>query len=199
MGADALLVALPQYYETPLSSVIAHYDAIVRDVGLPTLYYHYPKPTHLDLSPEQVGKLFNEVGLVGIKNSSVDTNNTLAQIRAVGRPISMFTGQSFDCLACLEGGAVGAICPVAAVMPTTAQSLVEKHRAGDREGAQQAQNRFYQALPFVMPEQTGEGLFGVPHAGVKEALVARGNSRIRAGTHAAAGACRPSGVSRFGR
>lgn len=174
LGADAIMVALPQYYVTPLSSVIGHYARFVREVGVPTLYYHYPKPTHLELGPEQVGKLFAEVDLVGIKNSAVDTSNVLAQIEAIGRPIRMFTGQSFDLLPCLRGGAVGSICPVATLMPRTARSIVAEHDAGKGDAAQEAQNRIFQAAPFVMPEPTDEGLVAVPHAGVKEALATAG-------------------------
>jgi 4-hydroxy-tetrahydrodipicolinate synthase len=183
LGADALLVALPQYYRTPLAQVVSHFRRIREGTGLPVLYYHYPDPTHLRLTPEEVGKLFAEVDLCGIKNSSIDTSDTLAQMRAVGRPIQMFTGSSFDCLACLKGGAVGAICPVAAIMPTSARRMVELERAGDASGAQELQNHFYKALPIVMPEPSESGPpVGVPHAGVKEALAAVGlirSARIR--------------------
>jgi len=183
IGADALLVALPQYYRTPLGEVITHYRTLVDELKIPILYYHYPEPTHLRLTPAQVSKLFSEVELAGIKNSSLDTSDTLAQIKAIGRPIQMFTGSSFDALVCLNGGAVGSICPVATLMPKTALRLVELQRAGDLSGAQQQQNRFYTALPLVMPESVDDGPpVGVPHAGVKEALHSLGlirSARVR--------------------
>ena len=183
LGADALLVALPQYYRTPLGEVITHYRRLLDEVRIPVLYYHYPEPTHLRLTPEQVAKLFLEVELAGIKNSSLDTSDTLAQLQAIGRPIQMFTGSSFDCLRCLNGGASGSICPVATLMPKTALRLVELQRAGDQTGAQELQNQFYKALPLVMPESVDEGPpVGVPHAGVKEALFSLGlirSARVR--------------------
>jgi dihydrodipicolinate synthase/N-acetylneuraminate lyase len=92
----------------------------------------------------------------------------------------MFTGQSFDCLACMRGGAVGAICPVALLMPVTSLRLIDAHRAGNASGAEEAQNKFYRAVPVVMPEPGEDGPVGVPHAGVKEALLAVGIIRSSA-------------------
>jgi 4-hydroxy-tetrahydrodipicolinate synthase len=182
LGVEALAIALPQYHESSLSHVIAHYSALVRDVGIPVLYHHHPTPTHLRLTPAQVGKLFIEVALVGIKNSSLDKDEVLAQLRAVGRPIAMFAGHSIICLPCLDGGAVGAICPLATLLPVTARTLVDEHRAGNDEAAESAQKRLADAAAIVMPAPFHQGVIGLAHAGVKEALVARkilGSSRTR--------------------
>jgi len=94
----------------------------------------------------------------------------------------MFTGHSFDFLACLRGGAVGSICPAAVLMPRSAAAIARRHAAGEGEAAEAAQQAMFRALPFVMPEPGPDGPVGVPHAGVKEALVALGilrSSRIR--------------------
>jgi dihydrodipicolinate synthase/N-acetylneuraminate lyase len=171
LGADALVVALPQQYETPFPMVVTHFSAVVRDVGLPTLYYHYPEPTYLRLTPERIGALFGEAALVGIQNGALDTDDTLAQIREVGRPIAVFSGSSFDCLACLDGGAAGSICPEIVLMPKTAVALVAAHRSARNAEAESLQNRLLEVTPIVSPRATDGPLF-VPHAGVKEALVA---------------------------
>jgi dihydrodipicolinate synthase/N-acetylneuraminate lyase len=173
-GADALLVALPQYYVTPLPEVIAHYGAIVRDVGLPVLYYHYPDPTHLRLTPEEVARLFAEVDVSGIKNSNLDIGDLKAQLAAIERPIRMFAGQSFSFLEALKSRAVGAICPVTCLMPKTSVALHAAFEAGDLARANELQSALFKALPAVMPEPGPTGPVGVPHAGVKEALVSAG-------------------------
>jgi dihydrodipicolinate synthase/N-acetylneuraminate lyase len=171
LGADALVVALPQQYETPFPMVVTHFSAVVRDVGLPTLYYHYPEPTHLRLTPERIGVLFGEAALVGIQNGALDTDDVLAQIREVGRPIAVFSGSSFDCLACLDGGAAGSICPEIVLMPKTALRLVSAHRSALTPEAEALQNHLLEASPIVSP-RAADGPVFVPHAGVKEALVA---------------------------
>ena len=174
LGADALLLGLPQPYDMPLVQVIAHFTAVVRDVKLPTLYYHAPKPGHLRLAPEQVGTLFGEVSLVGIENASKGSSSDVrAQIRAVGRPIAMFTAHSADCLDCLTEGGVGAMCPVTVLMPKTILKLVGEHRIGNDEAAKAAQERLLLATPIIALDP-GETSPAAEHWGIKEALVAAG-------------------------
>jgi len=177
MGADALLIGMPNIADTPLSLVIAHYTAIVRDVGLPGIYEHRGS-----VPPEEVGELFNEVSLAGIKNGSPDLREMVAQIRAVGRPISMFVSRSADCIECLDAGGVGAICPLAALMPVSARRVVVGHRKDDPAEAEAARQRFVNAAPLASGGTDGDGRATVPPAKLKEALCAAGvirSSRVR--------------------
>ncbi len=187
-GARALLVALPQYFETPVSSVIRHYAAVAEAVAIPVLYYHFPIVFGLKLRPKEMAELFARVPLAGIKESGLSTPELHAHVREVDRSISAFTGQSFNLLPALDAGAVGAICPVPTLLPTTARELVEAFRSGDRKTAADLQARLFRALPMIsgggLPAKVAEvglkvGLrTGAPlpqkpaaaHAGVKEAL-----------------------------
>lgn len=172
LGADVLLVAPP--LDDALPQVIDHYSAIVRDAGLPTLYDHDPKRTHVELTAEDMGKLFVEVALVGIRNGAPSADDAIELIRGVGRPIAMFAGQSTDCLACLEGGGVGAICPLAVILPVTARRLVDEYRAGSTEAAKGALSRLLDATAVVLPELGKASSTGIFHAGIKEVLAAAG-------------------------
>jgi 4-hydroxy-tetrahydrodipicolinate synthase len=172
LGADALLAAPP--LDDALPQVIAHYSAIVREASLPTLYDHDPKRTRVELTSEDMGRLFVEVALVGIRNGSPGAEDAIELIHSVGRPIAMFAGQSTDCLGCLEGGGVGAICPLAVILPVTARRLVEEYRAGSTEGAKAALSRLFEGNPVVLPESSKSGSTGIFHAGVKEVLAAAG-------------------------
>lgn len=177
MGADALVIGMPNVADTPLPLVISHFTAIVRDVGVPALYDHRGS-----LPPEEVGELFNEVSLVGIKNASPDLREVIAQIRAVGRPISMFVGRSADCIECLDAGGVGAICPLAALMPASARRVMVGHRKDDPAEAEAARQRFVNAAPLAAGGTDENGRAIVPQAKIKEALSAAGilrSSRVR--------------------
>jgi 4-hydroxy-tetrahydrodipicolinate synthase len=175
LGADGLLVSLEEKSAELsagelLTPVIAHFTAIVRDVGLPTLYDHVP--FDLPLSPEEVGDLFAEVTLVGIRNGTPDATDVAAQIRAVGRPISMFTSRSYHALECLAAGGVGAMCPIATVMPLTARRLIDKHRTSNDAGALDAEARLERAIPFVSADPALPG--ASPHLALLEALASVG-------------------------
>jgi len=200
LGADALMVALPQYYRTPLSTVIGHYQAVVRESELPVLYYHYPETTGLDLSSRQMTKLFDEVELAGIKESGFSNPEMAAHLRRIHRPIKVFTGQSFNFLAALSAGAVGAICPVGVLMPRTSLNLMRSFEGCDKSQAVKLQRALDEALPIVTPGNVPYRVArpalksslklglplpkppGVPHAGIKEALAAMGiirSARVR--------------------
>lgn len=192
LGADALMVALPQYYRTPLGSVIEHYQAVVQATELPVIYYHYPETTGLDLSPRQMTKLFAEVELAGIKESGFSTPELASHLRRIHRPIQVFTGQSFNFLAALTAGAAGAICPMGVLMPLTSLSLMRAFEGCNKAGAVKMQRALDEALPIVIPGNVPTNLArrafksslktglplpkppGVPHAGIKEALAALG-------------------------
>jgi 4-hydroxy-tetrahydrodipicolinate synthase len=182
LGADALLIGLPQASDTPLPLVISHFTTIVRDVGLPTLYDHNVSTPGVALSTEDVGELFNEVALAGIKNGSPDLREMVAQIRAVGRPISMFVSRSADCIECLDAGGVGAMCPLATLMPESARRVLQGHRTGDASVANAARQRFVVAAPLASGGTDGDGRASVPPAKLKEALFSAGiirSSRVR--------------------
>jgi 4-hydroxy-tetrahydrodipicolinate synthase len=182
LGAEALVIGLPHAADTPLPLIIQHFTAIVRDVGLPTLYDHSLTPSTAVLASQDVGELFNEVALAGIKNCSPDLREMVAQIRAVGRPISMFVGRSADVIDCLDAGGVGAICPLAALMPVSARRVMASHRRDDDGAATAARQRFVAAAPLAAGGTDADGRPAVPPAKLKEALVAAGiirSSRVR--------------------
>lgn len=183
LGADALLLALPAFHGGALEQVLTHFTAVVRDVGLPTLYGHQPGPTHLSLTPEDVGTLFREVALVGMQLAATNASDFAVHLREIGRPVMMFTGQSADALACLQAGGVGPMCPLGALLPLTSKRLVDAHAAGHDEAAAAAQQRLRDASPFISPEGSLHGVVGVQHSGVKEALVAVGVLKSAAVRH----------------
>lgn len=192
LGADALLLALPQYYRTPFDAIVSHCEAVVDAVDIPVLYYHYPETTHLRLSPSEVGFLFSRVALAGIKESGLSTPELRRHLRRIRRPVSLFSGQSFNLLSALRTGAAGAICPVPLLMPKTALELLRAAKAGDGKLARAAQARLLEALPLVSgataPARIVKGIvriaietgiplpqkISLPHAGIKEALNALG-------------------------
>lgn len=192
-GADVLMVALPQYYRTPFSQVLQHYETVVEQVNAPVLYYHYPEPTGLHLTPAQIGELFEKVDLIGIKESGFSTPEVGQHLPRFNRPVRVFSGQSFNLLAVLRMGAVGAICPTGILMPKTSIALGKAIIAKNISAAARLQDKIYDALPILspgsnIPNRVAKSAFkttlrfglkipkppGVPHAGLKEALAACG-------------------------
>ena len=190
-GADALLVALPQYYATPIDGIIGRYEAITAAVEIPILYYHFPTVTHLRISQDDFVRLAERVPIAGTKESALSTPELRSRVAKAPRPLSIFTGLSFNMLDALDGGAAGVICPVGVLMPDTTAQLLAAHAAGDREQASAAQERLRRAIPLMgggaLPEAVARFLLvnalrraiplpqgELPHAGIKHALSALG-------------------------
>jgi 4-hydroxy-tetrahydrodipicolinate synthase len=190
-GADALLVALPQYYPTPIDQIIGHYEAITAAVEVPILYYHFPTVTHLRISHDDFVRLAERVPIAGTKESGLSTPELRRRVAKAPRPLSIFTGVSFNVLDALDSGAAGVICPVGVLLPDTTAKLLAAHRAGDREQASAAQERLRQAIPLMggggLPDAVARFLLlgalqraiplpqrELPHAGIKHALFALG-------------------------
>ncbi len=190
-GADALLVALPQYYATPIDAIIGHYDAITAAVEIPILYYHFPTVTHLRISQDDFVRLAERVPIAGTKESGLSTPELRRRLAKAPRPLSIFTGISFNALDALDAGAVGVICPVGVLMPDTTAQLLAAHAAGDRDQASAAQERLRRAIPLMggggLPDAAARLLMlgalrrairlpqrELPHAGIKHALSALG-------------------------
>lgn len=190
-GADALLVALPQYYATPIDGIIGYYDAITAAVEIPILYYHFPRVTHLRISQDDFVRLAKRVPIVGTKESGLSTPELRRRVAHAPRPLSIFTGVSFNMLDALDAGAAGVICPVGVLMPDTTSQLLAAHAAGNREQASAAQEHLRRAIPLMggggLPEAMAQFLLlnalrraiplpqrELPHAGIKHALSALG-------------------------
>ena len=190
-GADALLVALPQYYATPIDGIIGHYDAIAAAVEIPILYYHFPSVTHLRISQDDFVRLAERVPIAGTKESGLSTPELRRRVENAPRPLSIFTGISFNALDALDAGAAGVICPIGVLMPDTTAQLLAAHAAGAREQASAAQERLRRAIPLMggggLPEAVARFLLlnalrraiplpqrELPHAGIKHALSALG-------------------------
>jgi dihydrodipicolinate synthase/N-acetylneuraminate lyase len=94
----------------------------------------------------------------------------------------MFVSRSADCIECLDAGGVGAICPLAALMPVSARRVMVGHRKDDATEAEAARQRFVNAAPLAAGGTDGDGRATVPPAKLKEALCAAGvirSSRVR--------------------
>jgi dihydrodipicolinate synthase/N-acetylneuraminate lyase len=190
-GADALAVALPQYYPTPIDGIIGHYDAIAGAVEIPILYYHFPSVTHLRISQDDFVRLAERVPIAGTKESGLSTPELRRRVAKAPRPLSIFTGISFNMLDALNVGAAGVICPVGVLMPDTTAQLLLAHATAARDQASTAQERLRRAIPLMggggLPEAVARFVFlnavrraiplpqrELPHAGIKSALAALG-------------------------
>jgi 4-hydroxy-tetrahydrodipicolinate synthase len=162
-GADAALVAMPQYFAVDFDRVKAHYSRIAREGGLPVVYYNFPATTHLHLTPKEIAEIGSIQSVVGAKETILDVDEIAALAELTDRgSFSVLSGTSLNLATLVGRGVVGAICALANLAPRQCVALFEALRKRDAAEAA-AHGEFIQKLVPLAVRPAGQAL-------LKEAL-----------------------------
>jgi 4-hydroxy-tetrahydrodipicolinate synthase len=139
-GVDAVSVLTPFFVSPNDDELYKHYHAVAEATDLPVLLYSNPGRTGIKLSPDLLARLSDIKNIVGIKDSSGDLQLTAAYIRATPPDFAVLMGRDSLILAGLLYGARGAIAATANVVPALVVRIYNRFKAGDLDGAKQAQD-----------------------------------------------------------
>lgn len=130
VGADAVLAVTPPYARPTQRGLVAHYEALAAEGGLPVILYNVPTRTGVDLLPETVAQLADVPGIVGIKEA-VAAPERMAALLALKRPdFAILSGDDPTALRALLAGADGIISVTANVVPRLVAELCQRLREG---------------------------------------------------------------------
>lgn len=186
-GAAALLVPLPIYFKLTFEGIREHFKRIAGETSAPIIYYHFPETTHLDLSADEIAKLFEIENMAGIKESTFNLNAIRRHMRALPKDAAVYSGTILMMRAVMRLGGDGCICPVPNVAPEWSVRLHEAIVAGDSRQRDAMERKLFQLLPlfaeallptdvlqYVVRAASELGLpmkmGGAAHAPLKEAL-----------------------------
>jgi 4-hydroxy-tetrahydrodipicolinate synthase len=163
-GADAALVALPQYFKVGLEDVKRHFTRLVEEAGLPVLYYNFPAVTRLELTPAEIAELATIPGVVGVKETIFDVEE-IAELAKLTEdmPFTVLSGTTLNLIALVPRGIRGAIGVLPNLMPRESVALYQALEEGDEAAALQ-QMASLGKLTRIMAAS------GTAHAMFKEAL-----------------------------
>jgi 4-hydroxy-tetrahydrodipicolinate synthase len=148
-GADGFLLALPTYYKPRFEEVYLHYRIISEEINLPIIYYHYPSPTHLFLTPSQIAKISEIDNVVGIKESILNLKEIKKHISLIKKkPFYFFSGTSYLFLSILKMGGSGVICPVPNIIPEIVVSLYENFNKKNLKECKILQDKIFETIPL---------------------------------------------------
>jgi 4-hydroxy-tetrahydrodipicolinate synthase len=139
IGVDAVSILTPFFLAPSQGEIYAHYRAIAEATALPVILYTNPDRTGVPLKPETLARLAEIPNVAGIKDSSGDLSLTAEYIRVTPDNFAVLMGRDTLILAGLLYGAKGAIAATANVVPTLVVRIYERFKAGDLDGAKQAQ------------------------------------------------------------
>lgn len=134
-GATHLLHVVPMYNKPPQRGLLAHFQAIAGEAGLPIILYNVPGRTGVNMEAATTLKLAAVPGIAGIKEASGDLVQIMEILRARPAHFSVLSGDDALALAVIAAGGDGVISVTSNATPRQMTALVASARAGDLPAA----------------------------------------------------------------
>jgi 4-hydroxy-tetrahydrodipicolinate synthase len=150
-GASVLMVVAPYYEPLSLDETVDYLRAVAGAVDVPIMLYNLPAATGVNLSPETVGQLAQDVENIRyIKDTSADMAQAGKLVHNHGDAIATFVGWDSLMLAALTEGAAGVMAGTANVMPAELVSVYRAIQDGELERAQSEWAAIYPLMDAIM-------------------------------------------------
>ncbi len=169
LGYHAALVRTPHYYKNVLNNAAAQilfFRAVADQSKIPVLIYNFPAATGLDIAVEAVIELSRHPNIVGMKETSANTEKIGRIAKESETGFQVLAGSAAVLLPALDAGAAGAILALANPVPYATIAIWEAWRTREHEAAADWQNRMARAAALVPAR------YGVP--GLKHAMDLKG-------------------------
>jgi 4-hydroxy-tetrahydrodipicolinate synthase len=134
-GADAALVVTPPYVRPTPAGLVAHYEAVADQGGLPVVLYNVPGRTGCDMQPETVAQLCGHANIVALKEARGDEARWNALYPLASSTFALLSGDDPSCLRAMRGGAAGVISVAANVVPGAFARMCAATARGDHAAA----------------------------------------------------------------
>ena len=171
LGANGVLVVTPFYNKPNQEGLYRHFRAVAESIRIPVILYNVPGRTGVNLQPETVLRLANDVqNIVGVKEASGDQFqcDRLLRSLAVVRPdFRVFSGNDDQAFHLVCAGGDGVISVLSNVVPAQTSALMNAALAGDMA---EARKLHLQLLPLMkdlfhesnpIPVKYAAGLLGL--------------------------------------
>jgi 4-hydroxy-tetrahydrodipicolinate synthase len=149
-GAEALMLLPPLGYRGDDAEIEAWFRAVADAGGLPVMVYNNPEATGVDMRPELLVRLYEDIDrVVAVKECSGDARRIPALINAAPGLVVLVGGDDWA----LEGfcaGATGWVSGVADVAPAECVALYDACRAAELERAREIYARLLPLARFDM-------------------------------------------------
>ena len=128
-GVDGLLLVSPYYNKATQKGLIAHFTAIADSVKVPVILYNIQGRTGVNIAPETIVYLFNNVeNIVAVKEASGNISQVAKIMQLTDGKIDLYSGNDDQVVPILSLGGSGVISVLSNVAPRETHDM-----AGSRE------------------------------------------------------------------
>ncbi|HZN58617.1 MAG TPA: 4-hydroxy-tetrahydrodipicolinate synthase [Planctomycetota bacterium] len=149
-GADGALLITPYYNKPTQRGLVAHFEAVARQVDLPLVLYNVPSRTGVNMLPQTVVECSRLPNIVGIKEASGNVDQTVEILR--GSEITVLSGDDSLTLPLMSVGAKGVISVAANVAPKMMVDLVDLAAGSDFTAAREVHFRLFPLFKALFVE-----------------------------------------------
>ncbi|UFH59998.1 4-hydroxy-tetrahydrodipicolinate synthase [Sulfurovum mangrovi] len=134
-GADAIFSVSPYYNKPSQEGLYQHYKAVASAVEVPFMLYNVPGRTGVDILPETVKRLFDDVpNIMGIKEATGSLERTV-ELMAKIPELYVFSGDDAIDYPILASGGKGVTSVTSNLLPDMKSKLVQAALSGDYKTA----------------------------------------------------------------
>ncbi|SEA95810.1 MULTISPECIES: dihydrodipicolinate synthase family protein [unclassified Mycobacterium] len=150
-GADAVMVLPISYWKLNEREIFQHYASISAAVDLPIMVYNNPATSGIDMAPELLVRMFNDIDNVRmVKESTGDLTRMLRIKELSGGALPFYNGSNPLVLDALLAGASGWCTAAPNLRPRPCVELYDAVRNGDRVRAQEIYDELAPLLRFIV-------------------------------------------------
>ncbi len=142
-GAHAILSVAPYYNKPTQEGLYQHYKAIASAVDLPILLYNVPGRTGVDIMPQTVFRLFDEMeNIYGIKEATGSIERCV-ELLAKRAQLYVISGDDAINYPIIANGGMGCISVTANLLPDKISMLVHAGLAGQFDTAKMVNDELF--------------------------------------------------------
>ncbi len=130
-GADGALLISPYYNKPTQEGLVAHYEAVASQTGLPVIVYNIPGRTGSNIAADTQVRLSEIDGIVGVKEASGDIVQMSEVIANVPEDFSVLSGDDALTLPLMAVGGKGVISTSSNLVPEEMVGIYNAFQTGD--------------------------------------------------------------------
>ncbi len=149
-GADAALIVNP-YYNKPTQHGMYEHIARLGEIALPIVLYNIPSRTGIELAPETIVKMYEEIDMVVAIKEATGKLDTASAV-AAACDITILSGDDSLTLPIGSVGGKGVISVLANILPAEVRKLCDAMLAGNRTEAQEQHKKLFPLFKGIFVE-----------------------------------------------
>lgn len=129
-GANGLLIVTPYYNKCTEKGLIAHYEKIADNVGIPIIMYSVPSRTGVNIKPSTVNILSKHPNIIGIKEASGNISQICEIASYVSDEFDLISGNDDQTIPIMSLGGIGCISTVSNIIPGRFTKMIHNYLDG---------------------------------------------------------------------